>query len=240
MFFVKAAQITVDFFTSNSAVFAHARPAKAAQFIPNWWRQLPKPDYAPLGLMPSTSIKTCAGFTDLYGSGFIQPLWSDLNISISPTGAYEYKFADCTSDIAQHEAHQFEGSPFSDGFVHFKIHSPWVIASNSKTKWLFIPPVWNGLSIDDMYVAPGIVQSGFTNVPLNINVFFRKRQTPVVHRLPFGLPITHIIPLSEKRVVPKYHLVSDEELNKRKYETAVSRFFVNKFRRAKKLCPHAK
>jgi hypothetical protein len=240
MFFIKTAEIKVDFFTSNAAVFEHARPVRATRFIPEWWRSLPTTDYAPLSLAPTMSMRTCAGFIDLYTSGLIQPLWSDLNIMVTPEGRYEYKFADCESSIDQHAAFQFQNSPFSNGFVHLKLNSPWVFNTNKDIKWAVVPPLWNGIGVDDAYVAHGVLRSGSINIPININVFIRQRKETVVHRMPFGLPLAHMIPLSEARIAPRYHLVSDEELNRRKCQTAVSRFFVNKFRKAAKLCPHAK
>lgn len=239
IFFIKRNVINVDLFTSHDAVFQHARPKKAASFMPDWWKNTPNTQYEDNKLRPTHTIKTCTGFLDLYASGFIHPLWSDLNIEINPDGTYRYLYADGVSGIHDHKPHQFPGSPFSENYVQLKLLSPWIAKTKDPAKWLFVPPVWNGVGIENMHIAHGVMPLNVIPSPLHINMFFKKQETSVIHKLPFGLPIAHIIPLSDKAIKFHYHLIDEVQLNKLKYQSSESLFFTNRFRKAKKLCPHA-
>jgi hypothetical protein len=241
MFIFKKGSVNVDLFTDHPAFFDHARPMKAAHFIPKWWKKLPSKAPIPEGsLTPKRTMKTCAGFLDLYSSGFIQPLWCDLNIRVTPEGNYAYQFSDEISKAEMHSEYQFEGSPFVNTYTHLKLVSPWVAKSKSESKWLFTNPFWNDFGLHDIYVPQGITRFNTVPVPLNVNLFFRRPETDVVHALPFGLPLVHILPLTDKKITLKHHLVSSTELFNLKYKSAVSLFFSDRFRKASALCPHAK
>ena len=82
-FFFKRKKIVVDCFTDNYSINELFPIQTANNFYPDWWKNLPKTYDAmnKWGLRVSQStMKKCPAIIDLYKTGFIMPLWSDLQI----------------------------------------------------------------------------------------------------------------------------------------------------------------
>ncbi len=223
--------------TRNHNAFEHAKPVKATKMLPDWWKPLPKSVFLPERLVRVSTIKACPGIIDLYRSGLILNLWSDVNIRIDPDGAWKYQFADGVSELKSHPSWQIKGSRFADGYTQMKFVSPWLIKGPKTAEMLLVPTFWNDSVVEDMHVAHGVV-SLQSPIDMNCNVFFKRREESVTYELEFGQPLVHWIPLTEKNVEYKYELVSDAEYKKH-WQGDLTLFFTNRLRRAKKLCPHA-
>lgn len=233
--------IEVQLFTDNEAVFKFCRPQKAAHFIPDWWKTMPKRfahDGGDLRAQnTSATMKTCAGFTDLYAKGFIQPLWSDLRVDVMPDGGFQYQFADKVSWARGHLPVQMPGNPFPQTHTHLKLESPWLGRETKGVKFLLIPPVWNGFGVEDIFVPQGVISFG-RSLGLNVNLFFKRTPETTTYELNFGQPIAHFVPLSDSPVKLRYELVSQEELARISNQNGLSFFFENRLKRAAKLCPY--
>lgn len=240
-FFCKPKPLIVHFFTAREEVFLHAKPQKAAQYIPEWVKQLPKaqfPEDISAPLKKKLNIKSCPGLINLYKKGFVLPLWSDLSVEIID-GSWRYQFADNVSVASPHVVSQFDGAPFSQDYTHLKLHNPWAFSSNLGVDVLFTAPSWNGFGYGDVVVAPGAYSPHNISSAANINLFFRKQKERVVYELPFGHPLVHIVPVTERNLVLKYELVSEAEVNRRHLATGLTLFGANRYYRVDKLCPHA-
>lgn len=233
--------IEMRLFTDNEAVFKFCRPQKAAHFIPEWWKRMPKRFSHDGGELRSqnsfTTMKTCAGIIDLYANGFIQPLWSDLRVDIAPDGAFKYQFADGVSSALDHTPHQMVGNPISHTHTHLKLESPWFGKEDSNSKFLVCPPIWNGFGVEDICVPPGVVSYG-RFLELNVNMFLKRASETKTYELNFGQPIAHFASLSDRPVKLKYELVSQQERIRLISQNGMRFFFENRMRKAVKLCPY--
>ena len=212
MFKFGSSALVVDLFTSNSSAFEWAKPALAEEFYPSWWKQLPRhremrPDDGPARPMPN--MRGCAGFIDLYQHGFIVPMWSDLAVVIEPK-QYKWQFADEVSNAVVHAADQAGSFLESQDMRSLKLITPWVAATKESVYWQIVQPLWSQGFQTDWVVPPAAVN--FKNIGnMNVNMLVRGAGSPKDFTIPFTTPMVHYVPMSEKPVKLKYHLVTEEE-----------------------------
>jgi hypothetical protein len=241
LFFSRKKPLEIRLFTDNPAVFDFCRPQKAAHFVPHWWKKLPKRLVVDGGNLRSTkgkaTMKTCPGFIDLYANGFIQPLWSDLRVDITPDGVFHYQYADNLSSAEGHAKSQMTGSSIAQTHTVLTLESPWLAQTESDVKFLVTPPVWNDFGIEHVCVPPGVL-SFKQPLPLNVNLFFKQHHETVTYELNFGQPIAHFVPLSDRPIKIIHELVSKEERERISRRSGLYFFFGNRMRKAAKLCPY--
>lgn len=239
LFFLKKKSSVVTLITTDEAVFKYSRPERAAKFIPQWFKTLPKNLYIDDQLDPKNTLRSCPGFIDLYKEGFIVPSWSEFNLELG-SDYYRFAFADKKSSIASHNINQLRNSPFSETHIIGKLVNPWWIKANKQTKLLFTAPTWNNFGADDLCVVPGVMNLHDFFIGLNINMLFKKQPEAKVYSISFGQPLCHIIPLSENPVELRYELVTENELSKIVTAHPFKFFFSDRLKKVSKLCPHAK
>lgn len=240
--FCKTKPINVHFFTAREDVFYNAKPERAIKFLPKWFKNMPTGGFAEGAnekLTRRITLKKCPGIIDLYKSGFVFPLWSDLNIEINPDGSSRYQFIDEESSITYHPAAQMPGCPLAETHVNAKINVPWFCKTDKNIKFLHTPPTWNNFGHGDIVVAQGLVGVYAAPIPLNIHLFLKRKKEKVIHELPFGFPLAHFIPLTDRGINIHHELVTSKEL-----QSILSKrpFFLmgpSRYRRIEKLCPHA-
>jgi hypothetical protein len=198
--------ITVDCYTHRPEVYNLSKIDYATNFFPNWWKKLPKLIEDKNGHKIVSTIKMCEGFRQLYENGLMIPLWTDFILD-----ERGITFADGKSAFQVHPSSQMEGF-LGDNFKHFKILSPWIFSTKKYCKFIWLEPTWNFSDIDFLRVVPGVIDYKYQNTT-NINFFFNLKN---FRRIMFqkGSPLAHCIPLSEKRLIIKNHLVSKEEYDK--------------------------
>lgn len=208
MFLFKRKKVVVDAFISNK--FAHAYDYApidyADKFYPDWWKNLPKVkiDFDKMNRDDET-MRLCAGFVDHYKRGLILPMWSDLMIKTEPPDRYYFQFSDETSTCQSHSSVQRQG--FYDDHINIKIISPWLLRSEKDVYFTFLPPMWNNIKKPEYETAIGTVNFYYQN-STHINLLIK---SPKNIFIPFNQPILHMMPLTEREVVIKRHLVSEEE-----------------------------
>jgi hypothetical protein len=238
--FTKNKTLDVHLFTVREDVFYNAQPKKASFFVPEWFKKLPKASFdddpnAPLLL--KKNIKTCPAFTTLYSSGFIIPLWSDLNIEVNGD-ICRYQFIDNESQVAFHSPKQIDGSEFAHTHIQMKLMSPWFMQTSEEVNMLFTAPTWNNFGHGDIVVAPGAFSSTRDPIGTNINLFLKRPSQRCIYQLFFNQPMLHIIPLTEKKIKLHHHLISQKELESLHKRSAFHLMELNRHRRASKLCPY--
>jgi hypothetical protein len=242
LFIFKKKPLIVTLFTDNESAYKFSRPQKAAHFIPDWWKALPKKTYrdeqVPSVMSSIPTMKTCPGFVDLYSRGFIHPMWSDFQVEVSPNKDYQYQYADKVSVAHEHVDHQMAGNPYLRTHNHLKLISPWAVREDSGVKFTLIAPMWNGFGAEDVLVPPGVADYKY-GLELNLNLFIRRYPEPKVYEFSFGQPLTHFIPMSDRPLKLVYELVSEEERHRLPYRKGYTLFFDNRAKRAAKLCPYA-
>lgn len=237
MFFFKKSKITVDAFTNSSAVLDFFPIAKSSNFLPKWYKSLPNFYSSKIGHdidINLPTMKSCDGFRSLYSKGFIIPLWADLILKTYKNNSWEYQSSDKILTVTSHDSDQF-GSEFNE-FQHIKIMSPWILKEKSNVKFLLSNPVFNTLSkYKDVNILPGILDFTFQNNS-HVNIFIQKNQQI---KLDAGTPIAQFIPLTDRKIDLKLHLLDDQEYSKLHDHTNYGLSFMNRYKK-KKLFKNAK
>lgn len=240
MFFIKDKPLVVDAFTATVSAYEYAKIKPAINFIPNWWKTI-NSTYQHTNqygiTTPEGTIKRCDGLIENFKHGFIIPAWSDFSILANGTG-WAYQFSDEFSTIVSHPPEQY-GNNFPE-YGHFKINSPWLISEKSGIKFVFTNPVWNNMQISDGLIFPQGIVEYKNQHGTNINIFLKKRTTQ--YDFEFGTPLAHIIPLTDKKIEIRNHIISKDEYTKLdSVHTSIT--FLNKYRkiveiqRQKNKCP---
>lgn len=226
MFFIRQKKIVLDCFTNEKSVFNYAKIDYANNFYPKWLKNIDK-SYED-GIKTTSTIKKCEGLLQTYQHGFIIPLWCDLVINIE-NRSYNWQFADFKTEIEVHSSKQWDyfADPTKHG--HIKIVTPWQIETKNKVYFSYIAPYWN-LNLNDNFSIPsGIVEYKYQH-GTNINIFLNLLEDRKIH-IDFGTPMAHVIPISEKNIELRHHLVDDKEY---KNKTSILKFN-NQYNTKKKL-----
>lgn len=206
--------VVLRLYTDRPEVVQQAKMAKAAQVYPSWWRKLPLEIQYENKLGWSSTMKRCAGFTELYQHGYMLPLWTDLAIEIGAVGndTARWNFADSTTQGISHpQVQRGEYMPATQYF-HFKLTCPWRAFCDEDIKWVFMQPTWNFDKPEELLVPPAIVDFKYQH-GLQVNTFFVRKNAPVVYRLHHGQSLVHLVPITDRPVVVEHHLVTTQELD---------------------------
>lgn len=208
-FFHRTPTIHLDCFT----FLAHANEltpiVPATKAIPDWWKALPKgevefkPKQDP---REKLNMRSCAGFLDFYKKGVVLESWADFNLTVA-SGSLGV-FYSTGEQVAAHSRTQ-RGLGFKD-YCHAKLPSPWHFKEKSGVQFLFMGAEW-ALEGFTFRVMPGIVTFDL-NYSTNVNMLIPIGSPDQTIKM--GQALAHIIPLSEKRLVTKTHLVSPLEYDK--------------------------
>ena len=237
MFFIKRKELVVDAFCSES--FAHAykeTPIEYAyKFYPKWWKDLEYSKFNFDKMIRIQTMKNCTGLIDHYKHGLIIPLWCDLAIKINENGEYyyQYQFSDNVSKIKHHDYKQ--RIDFYKNYINLKIESPWKLKTKEKINFVAIEPFWNNDNIKDIVFTSGTLNFNDQNATHMQLLIEQKNQNIMI---PFKQPMMHLIPMSEKKIVLKKHLISDKEYLDR-FLNYTDSTFLGKYqkRRVYKKCP---
>jgi hypothetical protein len=230
MFFFKKSEVVVDAFVSEVHSHAHdyAPIDYAEKFIPDWWKKLPRADID-FNLMnrKNESIKLCGGFLDHTNRGLMIPLWSDLMIRTDPPGLYTYNFSDSISICESHPTAQRQG--FREDLLNIKIISPWLLRSEKSVSFSFLPPFWNNNKPLGYQAAIGTTNFYYQN-STHINLLVEDNQQIFI---PFNTPMLHLMPLTERKIILKRHLITDSEWH-RENRRMISSSFIGSYYKLKK------
>ena len=212
-FFTRRKQIVLDCFVESLRIAETYPIRRAFHHIPEWWR----------GLQPSIyeieqntgkpyerpTMKTCRGMTSLYKTGFIMPLWTDLDFFTSYEG-FAYHSADSAFLLDRHSPVQHNHA-FSK-YHHVKLRSPWLFKEKTGVNFLLTSCPWTHLiDAPRLRVLHGVVdyRSQYTT---HINCFIPREDATI--RLQSDMPLAHFIPLTDKRVKTKIHVIDAAEYAK--------------------------
>jgi hypothetical protein len=203
-FFRRPSKIYVDCFTDIEELPKLFPVQYASERMPPFWKNLPTT--VPYGGPNRGTMKTCPGVSSLYRTGFILQAWSDLWLSTEGGQlAWEPKSA----------AESHNPSQWGDAIKnhhHLKLVSPWRIREKTGVKFMFTNTLWHDEDFKPK-VLNGIVEYKYQHTS-SVNMIIPKNMFPTSQILPAGKELAHIIPLSDKDVVIKMHVVSAQELQK--------------------------
>jgi hypothetical protein len=207
MFWFKRKKIIVDCLTFDKTIYEYSQLQKAIKFYPDWWKKLPNEYYHGVYTVPT--MKRCHGLIDNYAYGFILPLWSDLNLIIKDRKIHQWQYADGFSEAVIHDSAQMGDYMDGSEAAHIKLTTPWRLKSKSEVPFHCVQPYWNYKPFAFMSMPSGIINFKY-QPSLNVNMFINVKENSMIE-LKFGTPLLHIIPLTEKEVVLKHHLVDVQE-----------------------------
>lgn len=224
--------ITVDCFTNNPSIVEFNPISLANKNFPSWWKNTEKSfKFANnnSGIVHDVpTIKTCDGLLSLYSTGIMIPLWSDLIIETTADGHWRYQYSsDENGPLVSHDKMQL-GNNFGNA-IHIKMISPWLLQEKTGVKFLFTGAVWNYKDkMFDLNIVPGCIEFAKQH-STHINFFVPKKNA----RLNFNVkePLVHLIPLSEKNIVVKNHLISDDEYTKKLLKYSYMSSFTGRYKK---------
>lgn len=210
-------KIVLDCFTCRADVFQYSKITEASQYIPNWWKNLPKPEvsFKNFDKNQVSNMRHCVGFIELFKNSFVIPMWSDLLLQIGREGTNEYRwqYADRVSSLTIHPAHQ-RGTYLDElKYQHFKLGSPWVLKTNRYVKFCWSGAVWNMDKPEQIIWLPAVDDYYYqTSTTINFMCKREKELTEII--IPFKQPLVYLTPMTERKVILKTHLVSENELKR--------------------------
>lgn len=230
--------IFVDMYTDKSYVYEYAQPGPASEFYPDWWAGIGKSTKD--GAIEYPTIKSCEGFVAQYRRGLIIPMWSDLMVEIAPVGStgYRWTYSDGKSVAKVHPAEQRGTYLPETEYQHLKLDTPWVFKCDEDVAFQWVQPMWNFDNPESVLIPPGVVNFKY-QFAVNINMLFKRGTATREVLIEHGQPMVHLVPLTERPVVFRAHLVTNDEITKLSgLRTSIK--FVGTYRRIKNLlsrCP---
>jgi hypothetical protein len=214
MFWFKKKPIVVDCFVNDANVFNHFKPDKAVKFLPAWWKKIPKELIVEDNFFPYPTMKKCDGFINLYKQGIILPMWNDLALEVGPEGSTDFKwqFADFHSQLNFHAPEQSNYFINPEDTLHVKILSPWKIKTSEDILWHCNDVFWNQINMFRR-VCPGVISFKYQHAT-HINLVIKRGPIKRVETIPFLEPMLHLIPITERPVDLRHHLLTDEEFKR--------------------------
>ena len=234
--FFKKKPIYLDCYTTHNHVYDMFKIESAKKHVPDWFKNLPSTFEDTRSIVSPPTVKTCSGVAGYFKSGYIIPLWSDAQFGFAPlsngfqkTIQLATQFADQVTKCQVHEQKQlgFDFMPDTD-YTHFKIFSPWVFKCSEDIDWIWTQPTYNFKYPDELVLLPGIIEFKY-NSNVFINFSMRKRDSkgdPKLMQMEAGQPLVQLIPITDREVIVRNHLVDNEQW-RRIYETTNRAFFFN-------------
>ena len=172
------------------------RPIPASTVLPDWWKKIPH--YSDgrksmeLDPAPAVTVKRCMSALDALGSGYVVPLWADIQVTyVKGDGTY-MKWATSTPVASTWNTTQVAGYKLPEGFglPVFKLHHEWLIETPPGWSCLFTQPF--GYPDLPFRVIPGIVDTDKLKTDINTPIVFKEGWEGILEK---GTPMFQITPI---------------------------------------------
>lgn len=221
-FWHKRTKVHVDVFVKNKQI-ADYPIDHVSRYLPMWFKNLkPKSKESDfLNTITRSTFKVCDGFQYMMKDTYVLPMWTDFSIMVQSDGAYNYVFPAPEFDFgsSQHPPEQI-GHAF-DPMIHFKLHTPHLLSTKEDIKFHFGQATWSHQHFNgDLILPPATVK--FTHqMVANLNMFLKiDRQ----YLLEAGMAMMYIIPMTEREVEFKTHVLSNSEYDDLRVSTYPNKF----------------
>jgi hypothetical protein len=212
-FFHRTPEINLDCFTTDQHAYNLTPIIYANKTKPQWFKEIPLPkkhveiDYENKQTK-HRNLRSCHGFLEFYKKGVVLESWCDMAFKSEGNGSITY-YVSGPKEPVSHDTEQY-GNAFPK-YVNVKLRSPWQFVCSEDVPFLFVGAEW-ALGDYGFKVLPGVVDLKFSGqgnffimIPRNTEEFFIRS----------GQPLIHIIPLTEKKLKHKNHLLTQAEYNKK-------------------------
>ena len=226
-------KIVLECFTSNAAVHKLFPIAAANNHLPKWYKKIPQTiiEVDENGVeFPLPTFKRCDGFTRLFNTGWVLPLWSDTILETDEDGSWRYRVSEAAQEhpppVSFHSKEQL-GNSFPN-HTHLKMNVPWMVREKTGVPFYFNQNTWAIKEHwDHLTVVPGMINFKKQNA-VHVNMFLKKG---IKITLEHNTPLVHCVPLSESKLEIKNYLVSDEEYRHLVQPTYFQFSFVGKYKK---------
>jgi len=211
----KRKKIIVDFITTDYKAYDYFPIEKSNKFIPQWWKDIQQEyinDRFKTKANRVNTLKRCPGFMDVYRYSYTLPLWTSCEIIVDKQvneNGYSTDAADGTK-IESHPSSQAGRFMPSNSLIHFKFHSPW-IGYSPKDKdllWNWAPATWNNANLLNKLIIPTAFRNFRGGSSTNIHTFMNSEVSDVLN-LEAGIPMIHMVPMTDSKVEVKCHYDPD-------------------------------
>lgn len=246
MFFIKKKKIILDAFVSEGWIYNNNPIQSSSKFIPKWFKNS-KPFYTDDGYIPKETLKQCPAISSLIMKGITLPLWTDYAFKYDHDNK-EIKWGcgdtlDGYAEAETHDAIQWESFADKTRYFHFKIISPWLFRTKEDIDFYWDRSYFNQKLEVPYSTVPGIInyqrQTGtHINMFIDMHKLTKNEHGFYTFNIEAASPVAQLIPLSERNVEVKNHLVSKTEYRdiQNNYKKV---FFTNNYKKIKK-CPFHK
>lgn len=192
-------KITLDCFTHCSYVYESFKLKKEA--YPKW---------------ANDDLLKNESFNILYKNSIAVPLWTDLTIQVDTFGNVKY-------DLLQNSSFKFVLNNYPPDKYHeltfsnvilLNLNCPWVLKEKEGIKFSFNGLLWNYIKEVDKFWFLNKILS-FKD-PKSLDIDFLITLKPSYQGIEAGKEIMQLIPMTEKEVDIKHHLVDEKEIIKLK------------------------
>lgn len=229
MMFWKSNTIKLRCFTNRADIFETAQVTKAVNFLPEWWKGLPKSIPDPTGLFPNPTMKHCVGFIEYFRKSIVVPFWSDLALAVGPVGTeyFRWQFSDRMSEIEIHAGQQRGSFLDSNLFQNVKIDAPWRFVCDEPIQWVLNGAFWTTDAPDQLLFPPGFLDFNYQR-EANLNFFIRRNLEEQKLLIPAFSPAVFLVPLTDKKVIVECELVSEDKFRQLS-SLGVANTFINNY-----------
>jgi hypothetical protein len=195
------------------------RPYPASQAIPDWWRAmtpyLKTPDnpegktFIIQNHLSNASAKKCVPMLDALTSGYIIPLWADVQVrNVVDSKHLTWRV---TNDVFQEHGEQAREVETPIGYNNqvFKFMNNWRIITPKGYSCLFVPPF--GYRQTGVQAIPAVVDTDKNAIEILPPVWFQSDFEGILEK---GTPLVQVIPFKRSDWKAEYSYLKDGEYQK--------------------------
>ena len=228
MFFFKHKKIVVDCFTTKESAYKYSPIIPAPVAMPQWIREM-QSEYKSKGFIPSPTMKRCPAIISMLTKGFVMPMWTDLIIDINQQQRqFRWMFADGETNAGEHSPEQWMAFVDPAQYAHFKVVSPWRFKTKKDINFMWTQPFYHDQLNVNYHLAPAIIEYKDQH-STHLNMFLDLSTKEIMIKA--KTPMVQIIPMTDKKVEIKNHLVDQKEYDKLDIP---GMFFINNYKKIKK------
>lgn len=228
--------VVLDCFTKNANLYQYHPIAKSKEAYPDWWKSLkPIVDRAvpncPIN-RPIATLRICSGLIDTYKNMLSIPLWCDIKVKTNGEGQMAWLCSTQDTNIENHIRPQFDHEEF-DNLIHMKIMVPWILQEKFGVNFQLFQSDWNTPSNIFKYRVPsGVTNYKYQNA-VHCNIFLPNVENDF--DLKAGTTLLNLMPLTERKVIVKNHLIDSAEYLKKEQLSMYPNTFVARYKYLKNL-----
>ena len=210
MFLFRKSKLVLDLVISEENIKTYNLfPAvETRRIIPEWFKTCPKSSFNWSKFIPYRTVRGCPGIINYINSGFVTPLWSDVNIKTNPEQIEWYSAKEDPNFFQYHETLGQSPGFYNNQFM-LNTMSPWKIQKRKQDiKIISVFAQYHHSKSLPYSLMQGTVNTKMTTA---LNFFIAFPKTNATYELKAGDIFIQYIPLSDKQLVIKNHLVSKQE-----------------------------